>query len=74
MVLRITTPSKQWQDLRVEAVFFPGAEGSFEVLRGHAPIISALTKGRVRWDGGEGLDIESGYVQVENDVITVVVE
>jgi len=73
MILRITTPARQWPDIQVEKVFLPGAEGLFEVLRGHAPIISSLREGKIRWDD-DSLDIESGFVQVENDVVTVVVE
>ena len=48
ITLRILTPSSG-ETHSASAVFLPGAMGSFEVLPGHAPIISALTAGEVRW-------------------------
>lgn len=73
MILRIITPDRQWPEQQVEKVFLPGGQGLFEVLCGHAPIVSSLTRGTIRWDDGR-LDIESGFVQVENDIVTAVVE
>lgn len=32
----------------VHAVQFPGLDGLFQVLKGHAPIISALTRGTIK--------------------------
>lgn len=54
-------------------VFLPGVCGSFEVLRGHAPMVAALGAGEVRWDGGS-VHISSGFVEVGNDVVKVVAE
>jgi len=74
MILRITTPLKQWPDRQVEKVFLPGEDGIFEVLRGHAPLISSLGKGKICWDEDGCLEIESGFAQIDSDVINVVVE
>ncbi len=46
--LRIFTASSS-EEHQASAVFLPGAAGAFEVLPGHAPIISALTAGEIRW-------------------------
>ena len=76
MILKIITPTRQ-SEHTVEAVFLPGAAGAFEVLRGHAPIISSLTAGDLRWrdDSGEHAQpLRSGMVMVENDVIKVCAE
>ena len=73
MKLNIITPRSAGSSIEVSKVFFPGVEGSFEILSGHAPIVAALKEGDIRWDSGS-LHIRSGFVQVENNVITAVVE
>lgn len=50
MQLEIITPEMKVFSGEVEAVQFPGMDGSFQVLRGHAPIIAALQKGKVKVD------------------------
>lgn len=58
-------------------VFLPGSYGPFEVLKGHAPIISSLDAGEVRCvlpDGTKAVAIASGFVEVKNDVVTVCAE
>lgn len=73
MQLRIITPGMQEKTFEVSKVFFPGLDGSFEVLSGHAPLIAALGKGQVRWDDGSQ-EISSGFVEVRDNVIKLVVE
>ncbi len=48
MQLEIITPESKVFTGEVEAVQFPGLDGSFQVLKGHAPIISALAEGKVK--------------------------
>ena len=76
MELHIITPNGAALH-KAEAVFLPGAAGAFEVLRGHAPIISTLSAGDIRWRS-EGVEqsfrISCGTVMVENDVIKVCAE
>lgn len=50
MQLEIITPEAKVFSGEVEAVQFPGLDGSFQVLKGHAPIISALSAGKVKVD------------------------
>lgn len=50
MLLEIITPESQIFKGEVEAVQLPGLDGSFQVLKGHAPIISALSQGDVKVD------------------------
>jgi F-type H+-transporting ATPase subunit epsilon len=66
MQLEIITPEAQVFEGEAEAVQFPGLDGSFQVLNGHAPIISALAKGDVKVDLTEAFDEENS-----NDKITV---
>ena len=50
MQLEIITPESKIFSGDVEAVQLPGLDGSFQVLKGHAPIISALSEGKVKID------------------------
>ena len=78
MILDILTPSGSLvRGAQVSAVFLPGALGQFEVLAGHAPIISSLVKGKVIYrtgTGEESVEISSGFAMVEKDRIKVCVE
>jgi len=47
MNLEILTPDKKVYEGEVTAVTVPGALGSFQILRDHAPIISTLEDGEV---------------------------
>ena len=77
MELQIITPNGSERH-EATAVFLPGAAGAFEVLRGHAPLISTLVTGDIRWRGKDGAEhsrpIASGAVMVENDIIKVCAE
>ena len=61
-----------------DAVFLPGVKCPFEVLPGHAPIISTLEKGLVRVlsDGREIYSsmLSSGVVRVFSGNVTVCAE
>uniref|UniRef100_UPI00404B5A57 F0F1 ATP synthase subunit epsilon n=1 Tax=Fluviicola sp. TaxID=1917219 RepID=UPI00404B5A57 len=46
----IITPETRIFSGEATAVQFPGLDGSFQVLNGHAPIISALAAGTVKVD------------------------
>ena len=48
MRLQILTPEKTAFDGEAESVLAPGESGVFEVLKGHAPILAALSPGDVR--------------------------
>ncbi|MCQ2182902.1 MAG: hypothetical protein MJY89_05810 [Bacteroidales bacterium] len=74
--LKILTP--EWnREVEADVVFLPGTASPFEVLPGHAPIISTLESGNVRWrvsGSEETLGIKRGFVRVAKDVVTVCVE
>ena len=75
--LEILSPEKVIFTGEVRGVILPGVEGGFEVLKGHAPLIAALGSGNVRvLDGGgeESYVIESGFVEVLNNNVVVLVE
>ncbi len=60
------------------AVFLPGTSGRFEVLPGHAPLISTLEEGEIVARDGEGAEhrigIRSGVVRIAGDKLTACVE
>jgi len=73
MHLEILTPEKKVFEGEVTAATFPGADGSFQVLDHHAPLISLLKEGVVEYKGKEGaknVTISGGVVEVlKNKVI-----
>jgi F-type H+-transporting ATPase subunit epsilon len=79
MNLEILTPEKKLFNGEVYGVQMPGISGSFEVLENHAPLVSALKSGRLKVikDKQNHLahfDIQSGFVEVLGNKVTVLVE
>lgn len=76
--LKILTPEGSPFEGPVEAVFLPGVKGRFEVLPGHAPIISALEAGSVVWrlPGGkeDTLSVSGGAAMLDRNTVTVCVQ
>ena len=77
MHLEILTPEKTIFTGEATSVKFPGTAGQFEVLENHAPLISTIDAGkiRVRQASGEDqyFDVNSGFVEVLNNKVTVMV-
>lgn len=78
MFLEIITPAKKIFSGNVEAVKLPGADGSFGVLKNHAPIIATLKKGIVKVTDThkkvENFEINGGVVEVNNNKIIILAE
>jgi F-type H+-transporting ATPase subunit epsilon len=77
MKLEIVTPEKKVFQGEVSEASFPGADGSFQVLNNHAPIVSALAKGAVSFTSAEGKQsilVDGGVVEVKDNVIVVLAE
>jgi len=73
--LEIITPEKRLFDGKIKLVQVPGAKGSFEVLKNHAPIISTLTNGKIKviteHDIEEFFEISSGIIEVKANLVTI---
>jgi F-type H+-transporting ATPase subunit epsilon len=73
MFLEILTPEKKVFEGNVNSVTFPGADGSFQVLDHHAPLISLLNEGVVEYKSKEAnqqITITGGVVEVlKNKVV-----
>lgn len=78
MNLEILTPTGKIFSGDVLGVQLPGIAGSFEVLDGHAPLVSALKPGSlkiiVEKSRNEFYQIQGGFVEVLNNKVTVLVE
>ena len=74
MLLEILTPEAKVFEGDVSIATFPGADGSFQVMDNHAPLISLLTEGTVEYKlkagGSDRIRITGGVVEVlKNKVI-----
>lgn len=77
LYLKIVSPEKVEFAGEVESIAMPGVNGSFQVLQSHAPIISILKDGIVVFvdaDGQHDLPIESGFVVVQKNQVSLCVE
>ena len=76
LTIRILTPEGTLHEGAATAVFLPGAVSPFEVLPGHAPIVSALSAGQIRVVAGEEqcFGIRGGVVKVRDNEIVACVE
>lgn len=70
----LLTPESS-RDFEASAVFLPGTQGRFEVLPGHADIISTLDKGEIilRLSGGgeKHFPTEGGVMRLQKDTMTI---
>ena len=78
MLLEIITPETKIYEGEVKSVLLPGANGKFEILNNHAPIISTLTSGQIRIinknDQREFFDINGGVIEMQNNNIIVLAD
>lgn len=78
MNLEILTPEGKIFSGDVFGVQLPGTDGLFEVLDKHAPLVSALAKGKVKVlkekNTAQTFNIQGGFVEVLNNKATVLVE
>ena len=76
--LEIVTPQKSLLKVMCESVTLPGATGEFEVLQGHAPLLSLLQSGSASFKLSQGertdLTIGEGFAQVDQQRVTVLCE
>ena len=74
MILKILSPEREVLSTEAELVELPGSMGRFEVLRDHAPLVTSLEKGVIRYNGeGQRREIPcpGGFAEVRNNVVTV---
>jgi len=78
MNLEIFTPERKLYSGDGYCVQLPGVAGLFEVVEKHAPLVSALKAGKVKVLKDKShfdyFTIQSGFVEVVNNKVTVLVE
>jgi F-type H+-transporting ATPase subunit epsilon len=73
MNLEIITPDKKVFSGEVEVVTLPGMNGSFQILKDHAAVVSTLGKGTLMADK-QAFTIDGGVVEVLNNKVLVLAE
>lgn len=81
MYIEIITPDEKFFEGEVESATFPGIDGSFQILNNHAPLISTLGKGDIRFTRlvekrpeETHVLVEGGIVEVLNNRVSVLAE
>ena len=75
--LEIISPEKRLFTGMVEWVMLPGAKAPFTVLYNHAPLVSTLCAGDIKWKIGkekQKMTVKSGFVEVKENKVTALVE
>ena len=78
MMLEILSPEQKLFSGEVESVTLPGTLGEFTVLKRHAPLISSLNEGEIKYrlkNGDEQrVAIRNGFVEVLKNHVSVCIE
>ena len=75
--LEIVSPEKMLFTGRVAWVQLPGAMAPFRVLHNHAPLVSTLCAGNIKWVVGNEereMPVKNGFVEVKDNKVTACVE
>ncbi|MDZ4666270.1 MAG: ATP synthase F1 subunit epsilon [bacterium] len=74
MQLDIITADKTLYSGEIEGVTLPGSAGQFQILKGHAALISSLDKGMIvvnDKNGKQEFEVNGGVVEVLNNKVIV---
>lgn len=78
MKVQIITPDKTLFKGEAKLVQLPGLDGSFELLKNHAPLISALKKGSVKIkteaEKEQFFEIRGGVIEVIKNKVLILAE
>ena len=74
MQVQVLSPSKVVEKKEANEIMVAGFEGYMGVLPGHASMISQLGCGKLQLDNGTSYFVSGGYIQVENDEVTVLAD
>lgn len=70
MILEIVTPEATLLNCEVDSVIVPGINGEFQMLNNHAPIVSLLVNGTVKFKGASikiNEAFQSKFTQVKGE-------
>jgi F-type H+-transporting ATPase subunit epsilon len=78
MNIEIITPDATVFAGKAKLAQFPGIDGSFEILKNHAPMISVLKKGKIKIQDENNqlqfFEVKGGVVEVLENKILVLAE
>lgn len=77
MRLDIVTPEKKAFSDEIDSVVVPGESGEMGILKSHAPLVTTLKPGELRYmkNGEENsLAIGTGVVEISNDRVSVLTD
>jgi F-type H+-transporting ATPase subunit epsilon len=75
--LEVVTPAKVVLRREVDMVVLPGTEGEFGVLIGHAPLLSGIVPGELRYVAGSEkgfVSLSAGFAEVFGNMVSVLVD
>ena len=73
----VISPERTLYEGEADMVVVPAWDGELGVLKGHAPFLALLGEGSLRVraaDGEHRFHVAGGFLQVANDVVTVLSE
>lgn len=77
MNIIVLTPDKEVFQGPINSVKVPGIGGQFQILKGHAPLVSALTEGEVSITKQNGermtFGINQGFIEVLRNEVSLLV-
>ena len=78
MTITVLSPEKELYKGTITSVTLPGVEGEFQILRNHAPLVSALKEGGVTIrradDKTVTMKIGRGFVEVLHNEVSLLVQ
>ncbi len=76
LTLTILSPQKQLFSGEVKSVTLPGSCNPFTVLYNHAPLVSTLEKGVIKWvaESVGQVYISGGFVEIKENKVVACVE
>lgn len=79
MELTIITPRGILCNMNIDKASFPGAQGAFTVMPNHAPIMSTLRRGKIRYNAKgqkeeQEIEVEDGIVEIKQNKIWIFTE
>jgi F-type H+-transporting ATPase subunit epsilon len=75
--IEIVTPNGVKLSGEIRSCFAPGTEGQFQILSGHAPLLSILEIGEIKIQKDDGIQLlatSGGFLEVKANLISIVVE
>ena len=78
MTITVLSPEKELYKGAITSVTLPGVEGEFQILRNHAPLVSALAEGGVTIRRADNatvtMRIKRGFVEVLHNEVSLLVQ